>query len=266
MPDKLISELLDLPERVRKGDFVLNLSKGVTEPEKTLDAVRRHAAARRVLRRRPGLHPVGGRCREQQGVLPARQLRLGQVALHGRAAPAACSTIPAVRRSPNWPKVCAKHDWVEDKKFLLVPYHMIGARNMESAILGGYVDHVLQLHPDAPLPGVYLADDIFKNAEQHRAAAGRREVLRGSEPGREQGGGRLGLGQARHGLGRRPVRGGTGSPARQRGADPAGRRSGAAHLPGLQGHRPGQGRSLRRSRRGPEHHQRPRQVARLRRA
>ena len=35
--EKLISELLDLPERVRKGDFVLILSKGVTEPEKTLE-------------------------------------------------------------------------------------------------------------------------------------------------------------------------------------------------------------------------------------
>src|SRR6516165_2971285 len=35
--EKLISELLILPERVRKGDFVLNLSKGVTEPEKTLE-------------------------------------------------------------------------------------------------------------------------------------------------------------------------------------------------------------------------------------
>jgi hypothetical protein len=34
---KLISDLLILPECVRKGDFVLNLSKGVTEPEKTLD-------------------------------------------------------------------------------------------------------------------------------------------------------------------------------------------------------------------------------------
>ena len=33
MPEKLISELLDLPERVRKGDFVLNLSKGVTDVE-----------------------------------------------------------------------------------------------------------------------------------------------------------------------------------------------------------------------------------------
>ncbi len=33
--EKLISELLILPERVRKGDFVLNLSKGVTEPERS---------------------------------------------------------------------------------------------------------------------------------------------------------------------------------------------------------------------------------------
>lgn len=34
---KLISELLELPDKVRKGDFVLNLSKGVTEPDKTLE-------------------------------------------------------------------------------------------------------------------------------------------------------------------------------------------------------------------------------------
>lgn len=34
---KLISEIIELPDRVRKGDFVLNLSKGVNEPEKTLE-------------------------------------------------------------------------------------------------------------------------------------------------------------------------------------------------------------------------------------
>jgi hypothetical protein len=37
MPEKLISDLIVVPERVRKGDFVLNLSKGVSEPEKTLE-------------------------------------------------------------------------------------------------------------------------------------------------------------------------------------------------------------------------------------
>ena len=33
MPEKLISELIELPEKVRKGDFVLKLSEGVTHPE-----------------------------------------------------------------------------------------------------------------------------------------------------------------------------------------------------------------------------------------
>ena len=53
-----------------------------------------------------------------------------------------------------------------------MPYHMIGARNMESAILGGYVDHVMGLHPTAPLPGVYVADGIFENARQLRQRLG----------------------------------------------------------------------------------------------
>ncbi|NLX54748.1 MAG: hypothetical protein GXY58_06515 [Planctomycetaceae bacterium] len=36
MPDRLISDIIDLPDRVRKGDFVLNLSKGVTESENSV--------------------------------------------------------------------------------------------------------------------------------------------------------------------------------------------------------------------------------------
>src|SRR5215203_993794 len=36
--DVRIGDLLDLPERVHKGDFVLNLSEGVTRPKETLDS------------------------------------------------------------------------------------------------------------------------------------------------------------------------------------------------------------------------------------
>jgi hypothetical protein len=35
----------------------------------------------------------------------------------------------------------------------MVPFHMIGARDVESAILGGYAEHVRRLHPEAPTPG-----------------------------------------------------------------------------------------------------------------
>jgi hypothetical protein len=69
--------------------------------------------------------------------------------------------------------VTRNNAWTEGKKFLLVPYHMIGARNMESAILGGYADHVRSMHPDAPIPGFYLAEGLFRDAQQSARTHGR---------------------------------------------------------------------------------------------
>jgi hypothetical protein len=34
----------------------------------------------------------------------------------------------------------------------MVPYHMIGARDVESAILSGYAEHVRRVHERAPIP------------------------------------------------------------------------------------------------------------------
>ena len=84
---------------------------------------------------------------------------------------------PAVRSIAELAKVCGKHDWVENKKFLLVPYHMIGARNMESAILGGYVDHVMELHPRSAAAGRLSGRRHLQERPAAPAGAGRREVL-----------------------------------------------------------------------------------------
>ncbi len=175
--EKLISELLILPEKVRKGDFVLNLSKGVTEPEKTLEdyvvtpqLVACFDDALDFIK--SAVDATNSKACYLHGSFGAGKSHFMAV-LH-----LLLEHNPDVRSLAELAKVCAKHGWVENKKFLLVPYHMIGARNMETAILGGYVDHVMEIHPDAPLPGVYLADAIFKNAVQHRQCAGRREVFR----------------------------------------------------------------------------------------
>lgn len=67
----------------------------------------------------------------------------------------------------------AKHDsWLGGRKFLLVPYHMIGAKNLESALFSGYVQRVKQLHPEAPIPEVYLSDRLFEDATRFRADLG----------------------------------------------------------------------------------------------
>ena len=77
------------------------------------------------------------------------------------------------RAVPELAPVIAKHEaWMSGKRFLLVPYHMIGARSMESAILGHYAEHVRKLHPEAPIPGFYQAEGLFRDAGKLRATLG----------------------------------------------------------------------------------------------
>ena len=79
----------------------------------------------------------------------------------------------AARGIPELAPVITKHnDWIAGKKFLLVPYHMIGSADMESGILGGYVEFIRRVHPDAPIPGVYLAEGLFRDAENLRKQMG----------------------------------------------------------------------------------------------
>ena len=54
----------------------------------------------------------------------------------------------------------------------MVPFHMIGARDVESAVLGGYAEHVRRMHPEAPVPGFYLGERLFEDAKAQRAHYG----------------------------------------------------------------------------------------------
>jgi len=49
---------------------------------------------------------------------------------------------------------------------------MIGAKDMESKILGEYVRQIERLHPGTPIPGVYRSEALFKDAEGLRADMG----------------------------------------------------------------------------------------------
>ena len=157
MPERLIREIIVVPERVRKGDFVLNLSKGVTEPEKTLE---QYVVTPQLVACfddalgfiRSAVDAANSKACYLHGSFGAGKSHFMAV-LHLilQHNPPPCGRCPNSRRSvPSTP-------WVENKKFLLVPYHMIGSRNMESAILGGYVDHVMAASSRCPaarrLPG-----------------------------------------------------------------------------------------------------------------
>lgn len=167
----LLKDLIAIPGRVHQGDFVLQLSKGVTEPEQTL---RDYVVT-------PQLVDAFGNA---LGFIQQAVQTGGSKAayLHGSFG-AGKSHFMAVlnlllagntqaRSIPELADVVARHGWTQGRKFLLVPYHMIGARDMESAILGQYAEFVRKQHPDAPVPGFYLAEGLFRDACNMREGMG----------------------------------------------------------------------------------------------
>jgi hypothetical protein len=164
----LLRELIEIPEHVQKDDFVLRLSEGVVDPAGTLgqyvvtpELVRcfdqaldfiRDAVARRTSKA-TYLHGSFGTGK-------SHFMAVLHLILKGN---------PQARGIPELAGVIAKHnDWLQGKKFLLVPYHMIGAHSMESGVFGGYVDFIRRTHPDAPVPGVFLAERLFDDARHLR--------------------------------------------------------------------------------------------------
>jgi hypothetical protein len=169
--EALIGELIDLPPQVFPGDFVLKLSEGVTRPDETLKqyVVTSQLADcfdQALTFIRSALDTDTSKAAYLHGSFGAGKSHFMAVLL------LLLENYPGARAIPELAPVLVKHPWTEGKKFLLVPFHLIGARNLETAILGGYVDHIREHHPDAPLPGVFVADDIFRNAEELRGHMG----------------------------------------------------------------------------------------------
>jgi hypothetical protein len=167
----LLKDLISIPERVHQGDFVLQLSKGVTEPDQTLrdyvvtpQLVDAFSNALGFIQQ--AVQTGGSKAAYLHGSFGSGKshfMAVLNLLLAGNT---------QARATPELAEVVARHSWTEGRKFLLVPYHMIGARDMESAILGQYAEFVRKKHPDAPVPGFYLAEGLFKDAREMRARMG----------------------------------------------------------------------------------------------
>ena len=70
------------------------------------------------------------------------------------------------------PVVASLDEWKGDKKFLTVPFHLIGADDLESAIFGQYVRHLKEIEPSAPPPAVFADEPILENADKLRSQVG----------------------------------------------------------------------------------------------
>ena len=167
-----LKDLIHIPEHVGKGDFVLRLAEGITDPEGTV----RHYQ----------VTPQLSKCFDHA-------LKLVKGAVEGSSSKAAylhgsfgsgkshfmailhllLQGDPHARSIPELADVIASHNaWIGGKKFLLVPYHLIAAKNLESAILGGYAEYIHRHFPAAPTPAVFRSEGLLANAERLRKTMG----------------------------------------------------------------------------------------------
>jgi hypothetical protein len=168
----LIKDLIQIPEAVHKGDFVLKLTEGVNKPEQTVkdyvvtDQLQRcfDDALKFIRSAVDSNTSKAGYLHGSFGSGKSHFMAILHLILHRDSAVGRLTKLASV--------IDGASEWTHGKRFLLVPYHMIGAKNMEAGILGGYADFIRAKHPDAPVPAIYLVDDLLRDAARLRQSMG----------------------------------------------------------------------------------------------
>ncbi|GEL17286.1 hypothetical protein [Pseudonocardia asaccharolytica] len=172
----LLRELIRIPERIHQGDFVLRLTEGVQHTRSTLDSYVITPQLRVAFDEALGL--IGSALAEGRSKASYLHGSFGSGKSHFMAVlHALLRGDVAARSRPEFADALARHRWLGQQRFMLVPYHLIGAESLEAAILGGYVDHVRREHPDAPLPPVYRVQGLLDDARAIRDSIGTRAFL-----------------------------------------------------------------------------------------
>lgn len=168
----LLRDLIEIPESLPANQFVLRLSEGIKDPASTLKdyvvteqlAEAFNKALRLIRDGLAGRSSNGAYLHGSFGSGKSHFMAVLNLILAGE---------PRARSIPELADVIAEHnDWMAGKKFLLVPYHMIGAESLEHGVLKGYVDFLARSQPDAALPLVYKSDALVEQARRERANFG----------------------------------------------------------------------------------------------
>lgn len=172
----LMKELIHIPEKVQRGDFVLNLASGL-EPDAIEQTLRDYVVTDQL-----------AKCFDDalsfiKGAVTSNHNSNKGAYLHGSFGSGKSHFMAVLHlllqgnsqaRSIEQlaPAIAKNDDWMQGKNILLVPYHMIGAASIESGVLGGYARYIKKLHPEAPIPGFYMSEHLFVDAVEMRKNSG----------------------------------------------------------------------------------------------
>ncbi|HEV2345495.1 MAG TPA: hypothetical protein VGS97_15460 [Actinocrinis sp.] len=166
---KTLRDVLEIKDSVHAGDFKVELTGGFVDTDAMVadyvvtdqlrDAFRQALALIKTSVTRQASHAA-----YLHGSFGAGKSHFLTV-LH-----AILNNEPSARAKPGLQPVIAEHDsWLRGRRFLMVPYHLVGSTDITSALLGGYVKEVSRQRPEAPTPAVYRDESLLADARKQRA-------------------------------------------------------------------------------------------------
>jgi hypothetical protein len=166
----LLRDLITIPERVHQGDFVLKLSEGVSDAH-AAETVANYVVTDQLRRAfDEALGFIQRATEERKSAACYLHGSFGSGKSHFMAVlNLLLAGNPRARAIPELAPVVDRHNaWTQQRRFLMVPFHMIGAESVENAVLGGYAEYVRRVHPEARVPGFYLGERLFEDARIER--------------------------------------------------------------------------------------------------
>lgn len=167
----LLHDLLDLPDAVRKGDFVQGLADGIARPETTM---KDYAITPKIVQSfQAALSVLKSALDDNRSQAVYLDGSFGSGKSHFMAVLALMlQDDPTPWRRPELHALRVPHPWIGAKRLVQLAIHMLDAQDMESKILGAYVKWVAEQHPGAPTPAVYVDEGLFDDARRLRARMG----------------------------------------------------------------------------------------------
>ncbi|MFD3910750.1 PglY protein [Streptomyces sp. NPDC058603] len=164
----VLRDVIAIKEDVHAGNFKIDLSQGFSETDARVAEYVVTEQLQKQFRKALGIAAAAVRSGDSHAAYLHGSFGAGKshflTVLH-----AALNNHPATQGKPRLAEVMAEHqDWLPKSRFLMVPYHLVGSTDLDSALLGGYVHTVRALHPEAPTPAVYRADALLADARRQR--------------------------------------------------------------------------------------------------
>jgi hypothetical protein len=165
-----LRDVLDIKDSVHAGEFKIELSSGFGDSARRIDEYVVTAQLKDSLRR--ALDLVKGCVRDGTSEAAYLHGSFGSGKSHFMTVlHAILADDPAARGKAELRDLLADNDdWLRGRRFMMVPFHLVGSVSLDSRILGGYARSAHEL--GLPSPPVYRSDAMLADARRQREFLG----------------------------------------------------------------------------------------------